>query len=267
MARIHPTALVDPQAQLAADVEVGPYSVIGPHVSIDGGTKVGPHVVIEGHTKIGRDNEFYSFSAIGGPPQDKKYAGEPTRLEIGNSNKVREHCTFHVGTAQDAGVTRIGSHNWIMGNVHIAHDCQIGDHTILAHSAQLAGHVHIGDWVIVSGMSGVHQFVHVGPHAMVAAGAILLQDLPPYVMFGGNPPQPHGLNVEGLRRRGFDAATINLLKRAYKALYREGRTIADACTAIEALAAEAQAGNDTRTAESVRLFGGFVAASKRGIVR
>jgi UDP-N-acetylglucosamine acyltransferase len=262
MARIHPTALVDPQAELAADVEVGAYSIIGPHVQIDTGTRIGPHVVVEGHTTIGRNNLFSAYSVIGGAPQDKKYAGEPTRLEIGDHNTVREFCTFHTGTAQDAGVTRIGSHNWVMGHVHIAHDCVVGDRTILANSAQLAGHVHLGDWVIISGMSGVHQFVHVGAHAMVAAGTILLQDLPPYVMCGGTPPQPHGLNSEGLRRRGFESATINALKRAYKAIYREGRTVAEACAAIDTMIAE-----QPDAADALRVLGDFVAAAKRGILR
>jgi UDP-N-acetylglucosamine acyltransferase len=262
MARIHPTALVDPGAQLADDVEVGPYCIVGPHVSIGAGTRVGSHTVIEGRTRIGRDNRIHAFCALGGPPQDKKYAGEPTELEIGDGNTIRECCTMNTGTVQDRGVTRIGSHNWVMAYVHVAHDCMVGDHTIFANNASLAGHVVVGDWVILGGMSGVHQFVHVGAHAMTAAGTILLQDLPPYVMGAGNPAAARGMNVEGLRRRGFPADAIALLRRAYKVLYREGLPVAEAIDRMQALVDEAPQFSD-----QLQPLLQFVRESRRGILR
>ena len=166
MALIHATALVDPAAELADDVSIGPYAVIGPTVRIGAGSRIGAHCVVEGCTSIGRDNHIFQFASVGAAPQDKKYAGEPTRLEIGNGNTIREFCTLNTGTAQDAGVTRVGDDNWIMAYVHIAHDCQVGNHTIIANSTQLGGHVHLGDWAFLGGLSGVHQFVRVGAHAM-----------------------------------------------------------------------------------------------------
>jgi len=262
MARVHPTALVEAGAQLAADVEVGAYSIIGAHVSIGAGTWIGPHTVLEGHTSVGRNNRVYSFTSIGGPPQDKKYAGEPTRLEIGDGNMIREYCTFNTGTVQDAGVTRVGSNNWIMAYVHIAHDCVVGDNTILANSAQLAGHVIVGDWAILGGMTGVHQFVKIGPHAMTGGGTMLTQDLPPYVMTNGNPPSARGMNVEGLRRRGFSAEAITALRRAYKTLYRDGLSLEDAIGHIEAQAAELP-----EHAQHLQLLLQFLRRSERGIVR
>jgi UDP-N-acetylglucosamine acyltransferase len=262
MARIHPTAVVDPKAELADDVEVGPYAVIGPKVQIDARTSVGAHAVIDGRTRIGRGNRIFPFCAIGGVPQDKKYAGEDTELVIGDDNTIREYCTLNTGTVQDGGVTRIGSDNWIMAYVHVAHDCRIGDHTIFANGVQLAGHVHVGDWAILGGLTGVHQFVRIGAHAMTGAGTTLLQDLPPFVICNGNPAAPHGINAEGLRRRGFDPAEIAALRRAYKAIYKEGRTVAEACAAIEALAAE------TPTAAThLHALRTFVQNSTRGIVR
>lgn len=262
MARIHPTAIVDPKAELAADVEVGPFAVIGPKVQIGARTSVGAHALIDGRTRIGRDNRIFPFCAIGGIPQDKKYAGEDTALEIGDGNTIREYCTLNTGTVQDAGVTRVGSGNWIMAYVHIAHDCRIGDHTIFANGVQLAGHVHVGDWAILGGLTGVHQFVRIGAHAMTGAGTTLLQDLPPFVICNGNPAAPHGINVEGLKRRGFDAETIGALRRAYKAIYKEGRTVADACAALEALASAAPG-----AAAHLNALRGFVRDSSRGIVR
>jgi len=262
MARIHPTAIVDPKAELAADVEVGPFAVIGPNVQIGAGTSIGAHAVIEGRTRIGRDNRIFPFCAIGGIPQDKKYAGEATALEIGDGNTIREYCTLNTGTVQDAGVTRVGSDNWIMAYVHVAHDCRIGDHAIFANGVQLAGHVHVGDWAILGGLTGVHQFVRIGAHAMTGAGTTLLQDLPPFVICNGNPAAAHGINVEGLKRRGFDAASIAALRRAYKAIYREGRTVADACAAIDAIAAEAPG-----AATHLHALRAFVQDSRRGIVR
>jgi UDP-N-acetylglucosamine acyltransferase len=197
-------------------------------VEIGDGTRIGPHVVIEGHTRIGRDNEIFQFCSIGAVPQDKKYDDEETRLEIGDRNTIREYCSFNVGTSQDAGVTRMGSDNWVMAYVHVAHDCQVGDHTIFANNATLAGHVHVGDWAILGGFTGVHQFVRVGAHSFCGVGTVLLQDLPPFVTVSGNPASPHGINSEGLKRRGFSADDIRVIKRAYKSLYREGLSLEDA---------------------------------------
>lgn len=262
MTRIHSTAQVDPKAHLDASVEVGAYSIIGPDVVIGAGTKVGPHVVIEGHTTIGRDNVFYQFSSIGAAPQDKKYAGEPTRLEIGDRNTVREFCTFNRGTTQDVGVTRLGNDNWIMAYVHLAHDCQIGSHTIFANNAQLAGHVHVGDWAIMGGHSGVHQFCKIGAHAMVGMFSSITQDVPPYVILNGNPAAPHGINIEGLKRRGFSREAIGALRNAYKLLYKSGLTLDEAKAAI---AAEEQ--GDPDSAAHLKLLRDFLDGVTRGIVR
>ena len=262
MASVHPTALVDAGAQLASDVEVGAYSVVGPNVSIGTGTWIGPHVVLQGHTTIGRNNRIHAFASVGGPPQDKKYAGEPTRLEIGDGNMIREYTTINTGTVQDTGVTRVGSSNWIMAYVHIAHDCVIGDNTIFANNAQLAGHVIVGDWVILGGMTGVHQFVKIGPHAMTGGGTMLAQDLPPFVMTNGNPPSARGMNVEGLRRRGFSAEAITALRRAYKTLYRDGLSLEQAIEQIAAQAAEVP-----EHAQHLHLLLQFLRQSERGIVR
>lgn len=263
--RLHPTALIDPRAALGSDVEVGPYCVIGPHVTIGAGTVVASHVVIEGHTTIGQRNRIAPFNSIGGAPQDKKYAGEPTRLEIGDDNVIREYGTFNIGTVQGGGVTRIGSHNWLMSYIHIAHDCVVGDHTIFANKAQLAGHVEVGDWVILGGDSGAHQFVRIGAHAFTGIGTLLRQDVPPFMMVSGEPPAPHGVNVEGLKRRGFEAATIASLRTAYKALYRSGLTLEEARNAIEAQAAAA--GDAAASAEALRLLNAFLGTATRGIVR
>jgi UDP-N-acetylglucosamine acyltransferase len=260
--RIHSTALVDRTSELADDVEVGPYSIVGARVRIGAGTVLGPHVVISGRTSIGRGNRFFPFCSIGGAPQDKKYAGEDTELVIGDGNTVRECCTISLGTAQGGGVTHIGSDNWIMAYAHIAHDCVVGDHTILANNATLAGHVTVGDWVVIGGLSAVHQFCSVGPHAMAGGGSIVLRDIPPYVMCNGNPAEPHGINTEGLKRRGFEAETINLLRRAYKLLYKEGMTTVEAVSALAAMAAEHPA-----SAEAIGLLKEFVSNSQRGIIR
>jgi len=260
--RAHATAIVDAGAQIAADVDIGPYCVVGGHVTLGAGCTLASHVVIGGRTAIGRNNHFYSFSAIGGVPQDKKYAGEDTQLVIGDGNTVRESCTISVGTVGGGGVTRIGSDNWIMASVHIAHDCIVGDHTILANNATLAGHVTLGDWVILGGLTAVHQFCSIGKHAMTAGGSIVLRDVPPYVICSGNPAAPHGINSEGLKRREVDAGTINLLRRAYKTLYREGLSAADAVNALGAMAQERPA-----SAAAVNLLKDFVHNSQRGIVR
>jgi len=246
------------EARLADGVEVGAYSLIGPQVEIGAGTRIGPHVVIEGHTRLGRDNRVFQFASIGAQPQDKKYAGEPTRLEIGDRNEIREFCTFNCGTAQDAGVTRLGNDNWIMAYVHLAHDCQVGNNTIFANNVQLAGHVTVGDWAILGGFTGVHQFVRVGAHSITGVATVLLQDLPPYVTASGSPATPHGINSEGLKRRGYNAETIMAIKRAYKTLYRSGLKLTEAQTAIAAAAREAQ---------ELDLLSEFLAEPGRGIIR
>src|SRR5215213_4220190 len=223
--RIHPTAVIEPGARIAEDVEVGAYAVLGPEVRIAAGCRIGPHAVITGNTSIGPNCRIWQFASIGDAPQDKKYSGEPTRLEIGANNTIREFCTLNRGTVQGGGVTRIGDDNWIMAYVHIAHDCLIGNRTIFANNAQLAGHVHIEDDVILGGFTLVHQFCRVGAHCITGLGTVLLQDVPPYVKASGNPVHPYGLNTEGLRRRGFSTEAIGALKRAYRTLYREGRTL------------------------------------------
>jgi UDP-N-acetylglucosamine acyltransferase len=253
---IHPTALVDASARLGDNVEIGAYSVIGAGVEIGDGTWVGPHVVINGPTKIGRENRIFQFASLGEQPQDKKYAGEPTTLEIGDRNTIREFCTFNRGTIQDAGATRVGNDNWIMAYVHIAHDCQVGNQSIFANNAQLAGHVQVGDWAILGGFTVVHQFVRIGVHSMTAMGTILLQDLPPYVTASGNPSAPHGINSEGLKRRGFSAEAIAALKRAYKALYRNGLKLEEATAQIAA-----------ENMKELTLLSDFLAAPGRGIIR
>ncbi len=255
---IHPTAIVHPGARLDTSVDVGAYSIIGEHVEVGEGTSIGPHAVIDGHTRIGRANRISAFSVIGGPPQDKKYAGEPTRLEIGDRNTIREYCTCSTGTVQDAGVTRIGNDNWIMAYCHIAHDCQIGDDIIFANNTQLAGHAVVQNFAVIGGFTGVHQFVRIGAHSMTGGGTMLRQDLPPYVTAAGNPTKTFGINAEGLRRRGFSDDTINGITRAYKILYRSGLTLADAQTSIAAQADDLP---------ELRILAEFLGAAKRGIVR
>ena len=226
---IHPSAIIHPGAKLGSHVAVGPYSIIGEHVEIGDNTSIGPHVVISGHTRIGCDNRIFQFNSIGEVPQDKKYAGEPTRLEIGDRNTIREFCTFNLGTAQDAGVTRLGDDNWIMAYVHIAHDCQVGNRTIFANNSQLAGHVHVDDWAILGGYTGVHQFCRVGAHAFIGMGVLLSGDVPPFTMVAGDAAgRPRGINSEGLKRRGFDADRIAAIKRAYRTLYVAGLPLAEA---------------------------------------
>jgi UDP-N-acetylglucosamine acyltransferase len=262
MASIHPTAIVDPKAELAASVTVGPYTVIGPHVRIDEGTTVGPHCVIEGHTTIGRDNRIYQFASLGAHPQDKKYAGEPTELVIGDRNAIREFCTFNTGTVQDSGVTRLGCDNWVMAYVHMAHDVQIGNHNVLANNATFAGHVHIGDYIIVGGLTGVHQFTKIGSYAMVGFASAVSQDVPPYMMVDGNPLAVRGFNIEGLRRRGFSPERIAAVKQMHRSLYRAGLTLAQAVEQIEALP-----GTTPEAKEDVELMTRFIASAKRGIAR
>jgi UDP-N-acetylglucosamine acyltransferase len=258
MRQIHPTALVDPTAELADDVMIGPYAIIGPHVVMGPGCSVGAHAVVTGRTTLGSGNRIFQFASIGEIPQDKKYAGEPTRLEIGDQNTFREYCTVNLGTAQDAGVTRIGHRNWFMAYCHVAHDCVVGDHTVFANSATLAGHVIVGDHTVLGGFTGVHQYCRVGAHVIAGVGSVVLQDIPPFVMVGGNPTRPHGINSEGLRRRGFSAESIAEIKRAYKTLYRSGLTLADARSAISA---------EAQRVPELRPLAAFIAESGRGIIR
>jgi UDP-N-acetylglucosamine acyltransferase len=255
---VHPTAIVHPRAQIGVNVEIGAYTLIGEHVEIGDNTWIGPHVVIGGHTRIGRDNRIFQFSSLGEIPQDKKYQGEPTSLEIGDRNTVREFCTFNCGTAQDVGVTRVGNDNWIMAYVHLAHDCQVGNNTIFANNSQLAGHVSVGDWTILGGFTAVHQFVRIGAHSMTALGTILLSDLPPYVMASGNTAEPHGINSEGLKRRGFSPDAIAAIRRSYKTLYKAGLRFEEAKEAIAAEAAEVS---------ELRVLADFLAEPGRGIIR
>jgi len=262
MTRIHPTAVIDPKADLDASVQVGPYSVIGPDVKIGAGTWIGPHVVVEGHTTIGRYNRIFQFGSIGAPNQDKKYAGEPCELVIGDRNTIREFVTFHIGTVQDKAVTRIGDDNWIMAYTHIAHDCVVGNNTTMANNTTLGGHVEIGDWVTVGGLCGIHQFVKVGAHAMLGFQSAVSQDVPPFMLVDGNPLAVRGVNVTGLKRRNFSAERIQAIRQMHKLIYREGRTLDDARAAIDALGKHVSA-----AAEDVALMQRFLAAADRGIAR
>ena len=260
-AHIHSTALVDAAAQIDASVQIGPYPVIGPNVRIGAGTTVGAHCVIDGHTSIGQDNRIYQFASVGAPPQDKKYAGEPTALVIGDRNTIREFCTINTGTAQDRGVTTVGDDNWIMAYVHIAHDCTVGHGTVLANNATLAGHVQIDDFAIIGGLTGVHQFTRVGAYVMAGFASHISQDVPPFMMVDGNPLAVRGLNAEGLRRRGFSSARVAVIKQMHRLLYRQGLTLAAAREAIANLPAGGEAQQDVD--RMLELLG----ASARGIVR
>jgi UDP-N-acetylglucosamine acyltransferase len=259
---IHPTALVSPGAELDSTVTVGPYAVIGEGVRIAAGTSVGAHTVIEGPTTIGRDNRIFTHASLGAAPQDMKYRGEPTSLQIGERNTIREFCTFNRGTVQEEGVTRIGDDNWIMAYVHIAHDVQVGARTVLANNATLAGHVHIGDWVIVGGLTGVHQFCKVGAHAMMGFQSHVSQDVPPFMMAAGNPLSVSTFNAEGLRRRGFSKERIALVKQMHRLLYRDGLTLDNAKAAIAGLRGTVEGGD-----VDVSMLLDFLAASTRGIAR
>ena len=255
---IHPTAIIDPRAEIETGVEIGPYSVIGANVRIASGTRVGSHVVSQGPTTIGRNNQIFHFCSLGEVPQDKKYHGEPTLLEIGDDNTIREYCTLNRGTSQDAGVTRLGNDNWIMAYVHIAHDCHVGDHTIFANYSALAGHVEVHDYAILGGGTLVHQFCRIGAHVMTGGGTMLVKDVPPYVMAAGHDAEPHGINAEGLKRRGFSAASIAHIKRAYKTLYKSGLTLEQAKSEL--------AGQVKECAEIGMLLD-FLEQSSRGIIR
>jgi len=255
---IHPTAVIDSSAELADHVRVGPYTVIGADVVIGAGSEIGPHVVINGPTRMGRENRIFQFASIGEAPQDKKYAGEPTRLEIGDRNTIREYVTINRGTTQDEGVTRVGDDNWIMAYVHIAHDCRIGNQTVFANNASLAGHVIIDDYVILGGFTLVHQHCTLGAYSLTAFGSGISLNIPPYVTVGGSPARPHGLNMEGLRRHGFSEETRKILKQSYRTLYRENLSLQDA---IKVLKGPAQ-----NSAELERLVS-FLEKQTRGIVR
>lgn len=255
---IHPTAIIDPAAELGANVQVGAYSIIGPDVNIGDNTIIAAHVTIEGPTTIGHDNHIYQFNSIGAAPQDKKFADEPTTLTIGNGNTIREFCTFNRGTIQDRGDTAIGHDNWIMAYVHLAHDCVIGNHTIVANNSTLAGHVNIGDWVILGGFTQVHQFVTVGAHAFTGYGSGISKDVPAYVTTQGHPCRPVGINSEGLKRRGFTSEQIMTIKRAYKTLYREGLRFQEAKDKIRAQVADAP---------ELQVLMDSLDASTRGVIR
>jgi UDP-N-acetylglucosamine acyltransferase len=251
-------AVVSPQARLAADVSVGPFSIIGPEVEIGPGTVVGPHAVINGPSTIGAHNRIFQFASIGDAPQDKKYQGEPTRLEIGDRNVFRESCTVNRGTSHDKGVTRIGNDNLFMAYAHVAHDCVIGNQTVFANCAALGGHVEIGDWVILGGLTAVHQFTKIGAHAFLAGGAIVTRDVPPYVMVAGNPAAPHAVNSEGLKRRGFTEEQIRNVREAYRIVYRSELKLSEALARLEPQAAQRS---------EIRAFVDFIHASTRSLAR
>jgi UDP-N-acetylglucosamine acyltransferase len=257
-AKIHPTAIVDSKAELDSSVEVGAYSVVGAGVKVGAHTRIGSHVVLKGPTIIGKNNQIFQFSSLGEQPQDKKYADEPTTLEIGDNNTIREFCTFNRGTVQDKGATRIGNDNWIMAYVHIAHDCQIGNHTIMANNSSLAGHVDIHDYAILGGFTLIHQFCKVGAHVITAVNTVVFKDIPPYVTAAGYDAKPHGINAEGLKRRGFSPDTITQIKRAYKALYRNGLTLEEAKLELVEM---------QKNCSDIALLTDFLNTSTRGIVR
>jgi UDP-N-acetylglucosamine acyltransferase len=256
--KIHTTAIVDPKAELDSSVEVGAYTIIEAGVKIDANTRIGSHVVIKGPTTIGKNNHIFQFTSLGEQPQDKKYNNEPTTLEIGDNNTIREFCTFNRGTIQDKGVTKIGDDNWIMAYVHIAHDCDVGNNTILANNSSLAGHVDIHDFAILGGFTLIHQFCKVGSHVITAVGSVVFKDIPAYVTAAGYDAKPHGINSEGLRRRGFTADDITHIKRAYKTLYRKGLSLEEAKQALMAM---------HETCGKIRLISDFLNQSTRGIIR
>lgn len=255
---IHSSAIVDPQARVGAGVSIGAYSIIGAEVEIGDGTWIGPHVVINGPTRIGRDNKIHQFASLGEAPQDKKYNGEPTELVIGDRNIIREYVTMNRGTPTGGGVTRVGNDGLFMAYIHIAHDCQIGDRVIFSNNASLAGHVHVGDQVILSGFTLVHQFCSIGAHAFTGMGSGISKDVPPYLMVAGNPAEPHGINKEGLKRRGFTPESIQTLRQAYKVLYRSGLSLEEATARLKEMA---------QTCAELKPFVEFLDNSKRSIVR
>jgi UDP-N-acetylglucosamine acyltransferase len=257
-ATIHPSAIVDPTAQLASGVTVGPFCVLGPQVQIGENTKLDAHIVIDGFTRIGRDNHFFPFSSIGAAPQDKKYADEPTQLIIGDGNTIREFVTINRGTTQDGGITSIGDDNWIMAYVHIAHDCHVGNHVVFANASSLAGHVKVDDHAILGGFTLVHQFCQIGAHAFTSMGSVINRDVPPYVTVAGNFAEPKGINMEGLKRRGFSSQRITSIKRAYKTLYKSGLPLAQARAQLELSA---------QSSQDLQLLVDFIDRSERSLIR
>lgn len=255
---IHPTAIIDPKAELAEGVSVGPYSVIGAHVRVGEGTAVGPHVVIRGPGVVGKSNRIYQFASVGEDPQDKKYQQEVTHFEIGDRNVIREYCTIHRGTKQDKGITRVGSDNLLMAYVHVAHDCVIGNHVVMANGASLAGHVYLDDFAILGGFTLVHQFSRIGQHSFSAMGSTISRDVPPYVMVGGRPTKPFGINSVGLERKGFKPETIREIRRAYKTLYKAGLRLEEATQVLETM---------TVDTPEITCMVEFVQKSGRGILR
>ena len=262
MTQVHATAIVDPKAELDASVVVGPYAVIGPSVRIGAGTTIGAHCVVEGRTTIGRDNRIFQFASLGAAPQDKKYAGEPTELVIGDRNTIREFCTFNLGTVQDGGVTRIGDDNWIMAYVHIAHDCRVGNQVTMANNATLAGHVEVGDWVTIGGLTGVLQRMRIGAHSMIGFASHVGKDIPPFMVVDGNPLAVRGVNLVGLRRRDFSAGRIAAIREMHKLIYRQGKTVEEARAAIAALGTDVP-----EAAADATLMDTFLATSASGIAR
>lgn len=256
--KIHPTAIVDSKAELDSSVEVGAYSTIGAGVKVDAGTRIGSHVVLKGPTTIGKNNQIFQFSSLGEQPQDKKYRDEPTTLEIGDNNTIREFCTFNRGTIQDKGTTKIGNDNWIMAYVHIAHDCVVGNNTILANNSSLAGHVDIHDYAILGGFTLIHQFCKIGAHVITAVNSVVFKDIPPYVTASGYDANPHGINAEGLKRRGFTPETILQIKRAYKTLYRNGLSLEEA---------KLELADMQKNCKEISLLTEFLSISNRGIIR
>ncbi len=256
--KIHSTAIIDPKAELDSSVEVGAYSIIESSVKIDANTRIGSHAVIKGPTTIGKNNHIFQYVSLGEQPQDKKYIDEPTTLEIGDNNTIREFCTFNRGTAQDKGVTKIGNDNWVMAYVHIAHDCDVGNHTILANNSSLAGHVDVHDYAILGGFTLVHQFCKIGAHVMTAVGSVVFKDIPAYVTAGGYSAEPHGINSEGLKRRGFSPNDIKQIKRAYKVLYRNGLSLEEAKSELAVMQSQS---------DKIKLLSDFLQLSTRGIIR
>ena len=255
---IHQTAIIDPSAKIADNVEIGAYSIIGADVEIDSGTWIGPHVVINGPTKIGKDNRIFQFASIGEQPQDLKYDGQPTKLEIGDRNTIREYVSFNRATVEDAGTTRIGSDNLFMAYVHVAHDCQLGNHLVLANGATLAGHVKIGDHAILGGFTLVHQFSRIGSHCLTSMGSAVNRDVPPYVIVSGNYAKPIGINKEGLKRRGFSPEVMRAVQNAYKIMVRSHKPREQALQEVQSLVEQHA---------EVKQFVDFILASERGIVR
>lgn len=256
--KIHATAIVDPKAEIDSSVEIGAYTIVGAGVKVGANTRIGSHVVLKGPTTIGKNNQIFQYASLGEQPQDKKYKDEPTELVIGDNNTIREFCTFNRGTVQDKGVTTIGNDNWIMAYVHIAHDCTIGNNTIFANNSSLAGHVDIHDYAILGGFTLIHQFCKVGAHVITAVGSVVFKDIPPYVTAAGYDAKPHGINVEGLKRRGFTADELTQIKRAYKALYRNGLTLEEAKAELVTMQAKC---------DKIKLLSEFLNVSDRGIIR